>query len=69
MAGLANEDGMTIKVGQIAILKIQLVGHIAVRTAYPAVIKPADDELLAICERHSLCRFINAEAKILLDAR
>jgi hypothetical protein len=28
---------------QIAILKIQLVGHIAVRTAYPAVIKAADD--------------------------
>jgi len=33
------------------------------------IVKAADDELLAICERDNLCRFINPEAKILFGAR
>ena len=52
-------------VRQIAIFTVQLVGHIANCSADPMIIKAADDELLAICERDNLCRFINPEAKIL----
>jgi hypothetical protein len=50
-------------------LAIQLVGHIAVYSADPAVIKAADIELLTVCERDNFCRLINPEAKILFNAR
>jgi hypothetical protein len=56
-------------VGQIAISAIQLVGDIAAFSADSAVIKPADGERLAICERDNLCRFINPEAQVIFDAR
>src|SRR6266567_1931650 len=56
-------------VRQIAVLTIQLVGHIAACNADPAVIKPPDDERPAICKRDNFCRFINPEAQILFDAR
>jgi hypothetical protein len=56
-------------VHQIAILAIQLVRHIAACSADPAVIKPADDEHLAICKRDNFCLFINPEAQILFDGR
>jgi hypothetical protein len=56
-------------VRQIATLTIQLVGNIAAGSADPAVIKATHDEPFAIRERHSLCPFINPEAKILLCAR
>jgi hypothetical protein len=57
------------RVRQIAILTIQLVGHIAACSADPAVIKAADEQLLAICERDNLCPVVNPEAKILFGAR
>ena len=56
-------------VRQIAILTVQLVGHIAACSADPAVIEPAEDELLAVSERDNVCRFINPEAQVLFDAR
>jgi len=56
-------------VRQIAVLTVQLVGHIAACSADPAVIEPADDELLAVSERYNVCRFINPEAQVLFDAR
>jgi hypothetical protein len=56
-------------IAQIAVLAIELVGYIAAYNAEPAVIKAADIELLAVCERDHFGRLIDPEAKILFDAR
>jgi hypothetical protein len=48
---------------QIAILAIQLGEDIATCGADPAIIKPADDKRLAICERDNFRRFINSRSQ------
>jgi hypothetical protein len=47
---------------QIAILTIQLVGHITLSSADPAVIQPANDERRAIRERETFRGLINRGA-------
>ena len=53
---------------QIAILTIELIGHIAASGANPVVIKPADRKRGTIGKRKRLRRLVNPEAEVLFDA-
>src|SRR5262249_5055432 len=61
--GAENDPHGTSGPSLIAILAIQLVGHIAAYSADPVVIKAADIDLLPIRERDNFCRLIKPEAK------
>ena len=54
---------------QIAVLTIQLIGHIAASNADPAVVEPVNDQGGAIRERETFRCFINPEIHGLFGAR
>jgi hypothetical protein len=56
-------------VRQIAVLTIQLIGHIAASSADPAVVEPVNDQGGAIRERETFRCFINPEIHGLFGAR
>ena len=56
-------------VGQIAILTVELIGHIAVSSANPAVIKAANCKRPTIGKHEGFRRFINPEPQVFFDAR